>query len=98
MSNVVKNYSKLNHRNNKKDEPHLNKHAMHLIRLLITGTEVLEGKGINTYREKEREFLLDIRKGNTLTTSCLKWLMSMNADSDWQQKTLLFPINPIISV
>jgi len=36
---------------------------MHLIRLLITGTEVLEGKGINTYREKEREFLLDIRKG-----------------------------------
>ncbi|GAE88837.1 nucleotidyltransferase domain-containing protein [Acetivibrio straminisolvens] len=63
MSNVVKNYSKLNHRNNKKDELHLNKHAMHLIRLLITGTEILEGKGINTYREKEREFLLDIRKG-----------------------------------
>jgi len=61
------------------------KHAMHLIRLLITGTEVLEGKGINTYREKEREFLLDIRKGK----------YSYN---DWQQKTLLFPINPIISV
>jgi len=63
MNNIVKDYSKLNHRNSKKDELHLNKHAMHLIRLLVTGTEILEGKGINTYREKEREFFLDIRKG-----------------------------------
>lgn len=63
MSNIVKDYSKLNHRNSKKDELHLNKHAMHLIRLLITGTEILEGKGINTYREKERELFLDIRIG-----------------------------------
>jgi len=63
INNIVKDYSKLNHRNRKKDELHLNKHAMHLIRLLVTGTEILEGKGINTYREKEREFFLDIRKG-----------------------------------
>ncbi len=56
MNNIVKDYSKLNHRNSKKDELHLNKHAMHLIRLLVTGTEILEGKGVNTYREKEREF------------------------------------------
>lgn len=63
MNNIVKDYSKLNHRNSKKDELHLNKHAMHLIRLLVTGTEILEGKGINTYREKERHFFLDIRKG-----------------------------------
>lgn len=63
MNNVVRDYSKLNHRNKKKDELHLNKHAMHLIRLLVTGTEILEGKGINTYREKERGFFLDIRKG-----------------------------------
>ncbi len=53
MNNIVKDYSKLNHRNSKKDELHLIKHAMHLIRLLVTGTEILEGKGINTYREKE---------------------------------------------
>ena len=63
MNNIVKDYSKLNHRNSKKDELHLNKHAMHLIRLLVTGTEILEGKGVNSYREKEREFFLDIRKG-----------------------------------
>lgn len=63
MNNIVRDYSKLNHRNSKKDELHLNKHAMHLIRLLVTGTEILEGKGVNTYREKEREFFIDIRKG-----------------------------------
>lgn len=63
MNNIVKDYSKLNHRNSKKDELHLNKHAMHLIRLLVTGSEILEGKGINTYRENERELFLDIRNG-----------------------------------
>ncbi|MDS0525779.1 nucleotidyltransferase domain-containing protein [Clostridium sp. SHJSY1] len=63
MSNVIRDYEKLNHRNSKKDELHLNKHAMHLIRLLIMGTELLEGKGINTYRENDIEFLMDIRKG-----------------------------------
>ncbi|EJO5347271.1 nucleotidyltransferase domain-containing protein [Clostridium botulinum] len=63
MSNIVKDYEKLNHRNSKKDELHLNKHALHLIRLLKMGTELLEGKGINTYREKDRSLLLDIRNG-----------------------------------
>lgn len=63
MNNVVKDYSKLNSRNKKKDELHLNKHAQHLIRLLIMGTEILEGKGINTYRYKDKELLLDIRNG-----------------------------------
>jgi predicted nucleotidyltransferase len=63
MNNIVKDYSKLNHRNSKKDELHLNKHAMHLIRLLVTGTEILEGKGVNTYREKEQKLFLEIRNG-----------------------------------
>lgn len=63
MNNIVKDYSKLNHRNSKKDELHLNKHAMHLVRLLLMGTEILEGKGVNTYREHDRAFLLDIRNG-----------------------------------
>lgn len=63
MNNIVKDYEKLNHRNNKKDELHLNKHALHLVRLLIMGTELLEGKGINTYRKKDKQLLLDIRNG-----------------------------------
>jgi predicted nucleotidyltransferase len=63
MNNVIIGYDKLNHRNSKKDELHLNKHAMHLIRLLVTGTEILEGKGIHTRLENEKELFLDIRSG-----------------------------------
>ncbi len=63
MNMVVKDYDKLNKRNSKKDELHLNKHSMHLVRLLIMGKEILEGRGINTYREKDRNLLLDIRNG-----------------------------------
>ncbi|SHI90703.1 Predicted nucleotidyltransferase [Clostridium cavendishii DSM 21758] len=63
MTQVLKDYDKLNHRNSKKDEIHLRKHAMHLVRLLLMGKEILEGKGINTYRENDREMLLDIRAG-----------------------------------
>jgi len=63
MHNVIKDYAKLNHRNNKKDDLHLNKHAMHLIRLLIMGTEILEGKGIKTYRDTDLNLLMAIRNG-----------------------------------
>lgn len=63
MSNIIKDYSQLNSRNKKKDDLHLNKHAMHLVRLLLMGSEILEGKGINTYREADRDFLLEIRNG-----------------------------------
>ena len=63
MSNIVRDYDKLNHRNRKKDDGKLLKHAMHLIRLLIMGTEILKTHKINTYRAQEHELLMDIRKG-----------------------------------
>lgn len=64
MHSVVKNYDTLNHRNSKKDEMHLLKHSMHLIRLLKMGTEILEGKGVNTNREGiDLNLLMDIRTG-----------------------------------
>lgn len=62
MNEVTKQYGKMGSRNKKKDEASLFKHAMHLIRLLEMGTEILEGKGVKTYREN-REDLLDIRNG-----------------------------------
>jgi len=63
MNNIVRDYDKLNHRNRKKDDGKLLKHAMHLIRLLIMGTEILKTHQINTYREEEHNLLMDIRKG-----------------------------------
>jgi hypothetical protein len=40
------------------------KNAMHCMRLLMMGEEILEGKGINVYRENDREYLLSIRNGD----------------------------------
>ena len=63
MNNIVKEYDKIGKRNHKKDNAHLNKHAMHLIRLFLMGIDILEKGEINTYRAKEQELLLSIRNG-----------------------------------
>jgi predicted nucleotidyltransferase len=63
LTNIVRTYNKLSRRNNKKDDYHLNKHAMHLIRLYLMGIDIVEKGEINTYRSNELDMLLDIRKG-----------------------------------
>ena len=63
FTNITRQYGKLNHRNKKKDDEHLNKHAMHLIRLYYMVFDLLEKGDIVTYREDERPLLLEIRKG-----------------------------------
>ena len=63
MANVIRDYEKVGKRNKKKDDLHLNKHAMHLIRLFMMALDILEKGEINTYREKEHGLLMDIRFG-----------------------------------
>jgi len=63
LHSTAKTYQKLNNRNKKKSEPRLFKHALHLLRLLITGTDILRGKGIITKRVAEHSLLMDIRDG-----------------------------------
>lgn len=63
LHNIVKDYDKIGKRNRKKDDNHLNKHAMHLVRLFMMGIDILEEGEINTYREKEHDLLLQIRNG-----------------------------------
>ena len=63
LHNVTKDYDKLTKRNKKKDELHLNKHAMHLIRLYLTGIDIMEQGKIITYREKDLPLLMSIRNG-----------------------------------
>lgn len=63
LHNVIKDYEKLNKRNHKKDAEHLNKHAMHLIRLYLMGCDILEKEQIITYREKDHDLLMSIRNG-----------------------------------
>ena len=42
---------------------HLNKHAMHLIRLYLICLDILEKGDIITYREADHDLLMDIRNG-----------------------------------
>lgn len=63
MHNVVKDYDKIGKRNKKKDDNHLNKHAMHLIRLFMMAIDILERGEIRTRRTNEQELLLKIRRG-----------------------------------
>lgn len=63
MANVVRDYEKIGKRNKKKDDLHLNKHAMHLIRLFMMELDILEKGEINTCRVKEHDLLMDIRFG-----------------------------------
>lgn len=63
LHNVLADYEKLNHRNKKKDDNHLNKHAMHLIRLYLMCLDILEKGDIITYREADHGLLMSIRHG-----------------------------------
>lgn len=61
MNNVVKDYSKLNQRNRKKDLSHLCKHMMHLVRVMLMGLDILNKEEIITYREHDIDLLMSIR-------------------------------------
>ncbi|MBR1675365.1 MAG: nucleotidyltransferase domain-containing protein [Eubacterium sp.] len=64
MNNVIRDYDKIGKRNKKKDENHLNKHAMHLVRLFMMGTDILQNGLIRTRRpDDELELLRSIRDG-----------------------------------
>lgn len=64
MNSVVRNYDKLGKRNRKKDDNHLNKHAMHLIRLFMMAIDILEKGEIRTHRKDDLELLKSIRRGD----------------------------------
>lgn len=66
MNTVVRDYDKIGKRNRKKDDNHLNKHAMHLIRLFMMAIDILEKGKIITHRKDDLELLLKIRNGGYL--------------------------------
>ncbi len=63
MRSVIRDYDKIGKRNKKKDDNHLNKHAMHLIRLFMMAVDILEKGEIITHRKDDLPLLLAIRRG-----------------------------------
>jgi len=67
-SNVIADYKgTVGQRNKKKDDLHLNKHAMHLIRLYFMCNEILRDGDLHTFSDKEHDLLMDIRNGKYRT-------------------------------
>jgi len=64
MNNVIREYDKIGKRNKKKDDYHLNKHAMHLIRLFMMAIDILEKGEIRTHRTEDLPLLRSIRRGD----------------------------------
>ena len=64
MNHVIRDYDKIGKRNKKKDDNHLNKHAMHLIRLFMMAIDILEKGEIRTHRTDDLELLKSIRRGD----------------------------------
>lgn len=100
MKTVVRDYDKIGKRNKKKDDVHLNKHAMHLIRLFMMAIDILEKGEINTRRKEDLPVLLAIRSGEymmengTFAPEFYKLLEDYERRLDVAAKNTALPDNP----
>lgn len=87
MHTVVKDYAKIGKRNsNAIKRNKLSKHMMHLIRLYLMGIDILLDGKIVTYREKEHNFLMEIRNGKYLDESGMPTKEFMDIVDEYENK------------
>lgn len=100
MRTVVRDYDKIGKRNKKKDDNHLNKHAMHLIRLFMMAIDILEKGEIRTHRTDDLPLLLAIRRGDymqedgTFSSSFYEMLEEYERKLDEAATKTVLPDNP----
>ena len=72
LHTVIRDYDKIGKRNHKKDDNHLDKHAMHSVRLFMMGVDILAEGQIRTHRpEGDLQLLRSIRNGDFMEGSVL---------------------------
>lgn len=97
---ITRNYDKIHHRNKKKDDAHLNKHAMHLVRLYLMCLDILEKEEIVTCREADHDLLMDIRNGryqqedHTFNADFYDLLNDLETRLDYAKKNTSLPETP----
>ena len=101
INNVIRDYENdLHGRNKKKDDLHLNKHAMHLVRLYLMAIDILEKEEIITYREADHDLLMDIRQGKyqledgTFDSSFFDMVNDLSKKMDYAKANTSLPRSP----
>ena len=101
INNVIRDYENdLHGRNRKKDDFHLNKHAMHLVRLYLMCIDILEKEEIITYRKDDHELLMDIRSGKfqnedgTFATEFFDLVHDLSERMDYAKEHTSLPHSP----
>ena len=100
LHSVVRDYDKIGKRHHKKDDNHLNKHAMHLVRLFMMGIDILEKGEIRTHRpESDLQLLRSIRNGdymqeNVLTPAFYEIVADYECRFQKAEKNSILPDNP----
>lgn len=101
MNTIVKDYSKIGHRNaNAIEKGKLSKHMMHLVRLYLMCLDILNEGEIITYREKDHDLLMSIRNGKYLdenrqpTLEFFDIVNDLEAKFDKAKQTTNLPDNP----
>ena len=101
INNVIRDYENdLHGRNRKKDDYHLNKHAMHLVRLYLMCIDILEQEKIITYRENDHDLLMDIRGGKyqhedgTFDSAFFDMVDELSKKMDYAKQNTSLPRSP----
>ena len=101
MNTIVKEYAKIGKRNqNAIEHGKLSKHMMHLIRLYLMCLDILNNGEIITYREKDHDFLMEIRNGKYLddnrqpTAEFFDIVDDLESKLDVAKRTTSLPDNP----
>ena len=100
LTNVIREYDRMGKRNKKKDDNHLNKHAMHLIRLFMMAIDILDNGVIKTHRVNDLELLMKIRNGgfqkadHTFTAEFYDMLTHFESELERASKETTLPDNP----
>ncbi|MFB9328058.1 DNA polymerase beta superfamily protein [Paenibacillus aurantiacus] len=90
LTNASKNFNKMGARN-KRTEEKLEKHAMHLVRLMKMAIEVLATGQLNVFREKDREELLRIRQGHYTWDEVFEMVAALEAELRAAKETTVLP-------
>ncbi|MBC2080547.1 nucleotidyltransferase [Listeria booriae] len=91
LQGIVRTFDKARSDDSQKELPRLYKHAMHLVRMLVTGRDILEGKGVITKRRAEHDLLMAIRSGEMTFDEIFECVAVLQLEFDRAAKETALP-------